>query len=71
MGGLRAAHSLFQRDLVPVDLFYSFSRNKGHSYHMETWIVNPDSDGENAGESVTRWGQFAFLRLLAGRWDRG
>jgi len=37
----------------PEDLYYTFSRNKGESYYEKTWVVNPDSDGNNAGETVT------------------
>jgi len=40
---------------VPEDLYYSFSRNKGEGYYEKTWVVNPDSDGNNAGETVTGW----------------
>jgi len=44
---------------VPMDLYYSFSRNRGESYAEDTWVVNPDSDGNNAGEKVTRFGWLA------------
>ncbi|MFH1216100.1 MAG: choice-of-anchor O protein [Pseudomonadota bacterium] len=44
---------------APLDLFYSFSQDKGEQYHKATWVVNPDSDGNNAGEEVTRWDRLA------------
>lgn len=44
---------------VPADLYYSFSRDKGETYHLDEWVVNPDSDGNNAGETVYRWGRLA------------
>jgi len=44
---------------VPLDLLYSFSRDKGESYALSSWVVNPDSDGYNAGETVYRWGYLA------------
>jgi len=44
-----------QDNSVPEDLFYSFSRDKGEGYYERTWVVNPDSEGDNAGETVTRW----------------
>ena len=37
------------------DLFYTFSRDKGEGYYEKTWVVNPDSDGNYAGETVYRW----------------
>jgi hypothetical protein len=40
---------------APLDLYYSFSQDKGESYVEVTWTVNPDSDGNYAGEEVTRW----------------
>ncbi|MBU1061076.1 MAG: hypothetical protein KJ804_22475, partial [Proteobacteria bacterium] len=44
---------------VPADLYYSFSKDRGESYHLDEWVVNPDSDGNNAGETVYRWGRLA------------
>lgn len=44
---------------VPMDLYYSFSLDKGENYHLEEWVVNPDSDGNLAGETVYRWGRLA------------
>ena len=40
---------------APLDLYYSFSQDRGETYWEKTWIVNPDSDGNNAGETVTGW----------------
>ena len=40
---------------APLDLYYSLSQDKGESYVEVTWEVNPDSDGNFAGEEVTRW----------------
>lgn len=39
----------------PLDLYYSYSTDQGATYHTETKIINPDSDGNNAGEEVTEW----------------
>ena len=44
---------------VPKDLYYSFSIDKGENYHLDEWVVNPDSEGNNAGETVYRWGRLA------------
>ena len=44
---------------VPLDLLYSFSQDRGESYVMSSWVVNPDSDGNYAGETVYRWGYLA------------
>ena len=33
--------------------------DKGENYHLEEWVVNPDSDGNLAGETVYRWGRLA------------
>jgi hypothetical protein len=38
----------------PLDLYYSFTQDKGESYYLELWVVNPDSDGDWAGETVER-----------------
>jgi hypothetical protein len=43
----------------PLDLFYSFSLDKGESYVEVAWDVNPDSDGNYAGETVYRWDYLA------------
>jgi hypothetical protein len=40
---------------APLDLYYSFSMDKGESYEEVQWVVNPDSAGNNAGETVTGW----------------
>ena len=48
-----------QEDAVPRDLFYTFTQDKGETYVFDTWEVNPDSDGNYAGETVTRWGYLA------------
>lgn len=44
---------------APLDLFYTFSQDRGESFHLDTWEVNPDSDGNFAGESVTRMPRLA------------
>lgn len=43
----------------PLDLFYSFSLDRGESYVEVAWEVNPDSDGNFAGETVYRWDALA------------
>jgi hypothetical protein len=40
---------------APMDLYYSFSLDLGETHELVTWVVNPDSDGNYAGEEVTRW----------------
>ncbi|BBO92192.1 choice-of-anchor O protein [Desulfosarcina ovata] len=44
-----------QEEPVPQDLFWSVSVDKGETYYEKEWVVNPDSDGANAGETVTGW----------------
>ena len=44
---------------VPLDLYYSFTRDLGENYYLDAWVVNPDSDGNYAGETVYRWGWLA------------
>jgi hypothetical protein len=44
---------------VPLDLYYTFTQDRGNSYQFSTWEVNPDSDGNYAGEVVTRWAALA------------
>jgi hypothetical protein len=44
-----------QEDAAPMDLYYSYSLDLGETHEMVTWIVNPDSEGNYAGEEVTRW----------------
>jgi hypothetical protein len=41
-------------DAVPLDLYYTFTRDRGQSYFLEQWEVNPDSVGPNAGTIVER-----------------
>jgi hypothetical protein len=48
-----------QEEPTPEDLFYSFSQDRGENYWLDTWVVNPDSDGNNAGQEVTRWAWMA------------
>ncbi|OHB34112.1 MAG: hypothetical protein A2X84_05830 [Desulfuromonadaceae bacterium GWC2_58_13] len=48
-----------QEDGAPLDLFYTFTQNQGESFVLDEWEVNPDSDGNYAGETVTRWGYLA------------
>jgi hypothetical protein len=38
----------------PLDLYYSFTQDKGDNYYIEQWLVNPDSEGNNAGMIVNR-----------------
>ena len=38
-----------------MDLYYSFTQDKGEIYVEVAWDVNPDSDGNFAGETVYRW----------------
>ncbi len=51
---------------APEDLFMSFSMDRGNSFLEDTWIVNPDSDGNFAGETVTSW-----FRLAKGDPEQG
>jgi hypothetical protein len=44
---------------VPMDLWYSFSYDKGDSFVDIAWEVNPDSSGNYAGETVYRWDYLA------------
>lgn len=44
---------------APLDLYYSFSQDRGESYVEVAWDVNPDSDGNFAGETVYRWDYLA------------
>jgi len=43
-----------QEEPAPADLYWSFSRDKGETYYVEEWEVNPNSDGGLAGETVLR-----------------
>jgi hypothetical protein len=51
---------------APEDLFLSFSQDHGNTLVMDTWVVNPDSDGNNAGVEVTDW-----FRLAKGEPEQG
>jgi len=44
-----------QEEPAPEDLFYSYSLDLGETHEEVSWIVNPDSSGNYAGEEVTRW----------------
>jgi hypothetical protein len=48
---------MVQEEPHPTDLYWSFSMDKGETYHVDEWVVNPDSDGGLAGETVygTPW----------------
>lgn len=48
-----------QEEPVPMDLYWTVSQDKGESYYVEGWEVNPDSSGEFAGETVYRTPWFA------------
>jgi len=43
-----------QEEPAPSDLYWSVSLDKGETYYVEEWVVNPDSDGGLAGETVFR-----------------
>ncbi|MCD4808216.1 MAG: hypothetical protein K8R13_11775, partial [Methanococcoides sp.] len=60
------ATNLRDVDKTPEDLFFSFSNDKGTTLFEETWIVNPDSEGDNAGEEVSSW-----YRLAKGDQEQG
>ncbi len=40
---------------APLDLYYSFSQDRGEIYAEVAWDVNPDSLGNYPGETVYRW----------------
>lgn len=42
-------------EAAPMDLYYSFSLDLGETYVDVAWDVNPESDGNYAGETVYRW----------------
>ncbi len=44
---------------VPADLFYTFTRDRGQVYFKRLWEVNPDSDGNYAGQVVERYDYLA------------
>lgn len=46
-------------EVIEGDLFYTFSQDRGQTYYRESWEVNPDSEGPNAGETVERWAYLA------------
>ncbi len=48
-----------QEDSVPLDLFYSFTQDKGETFVEVAWDVNPDSIGNFPGETVYRWDYIA------------
>ena len=48
------------------DLFLSFSQDRGNVFNEDTWVVNPDSDGNHAGETVIGW-----YRLAKGDQEQG
>lgn len=51
---------------APEDLLFSFSMDKGTTMLEDEWIVNPDSEGDNAGMTVTDW-----YRLAKGDQEQG
>ncbi len=51
---------------APEDLFLTFSQDKGTTLFEDEWVVNPDSSGKNAGETVTGW-----IRLAKGDPEQG
>jgi len=46
-------------EAAPMDLFYSFSLDLGETHVEIAWDVNPDSEGNYAGETVYRWDYLA------------
>ncbi len=44
---------------LPEDLFLTFSKDRGTTFVMDEWVVNPDSDGNNPGETVKDWFRLA------------
>lgn len=44
-----------ETEAAPMDLYYSFTMDRGETYVEVAWDVNPDSDGNYAGETVYRW----------------
>jgi len=60
------ATNLRDVDKFPEDLFFSFSIDKGTTLAEEEWVVNPDSEGNYAGETVTGW-----YRLAKGDQEQG
>ena len=44
---------------APEDLFLSFSNDRGNTLFMDEWVVNPDSAGNNPGETKTGWYRLA------------
>ena len=44
---------------MPEDLFLTFSRDRGTTFVMDEWVVNPDSDGNHPGETVSGWFRLA------------
>jgi len=49
----------YQEEPAPMDLYYSFSQDLGETHVLVDWLVNPDSEGNYAGEIVTRWDYLA------------
>ena len=48
-----------QDDAAPMDLYYSYSLDLGETHELVAWEVNPDSDGNYAGQTVYRWDYLA------------
>jgi hypothetical protein len=44
---------------VPLDLYYTFTRDRGETFYKRLWEVNPDSEGPNAGTIIERWDYLA------------
>ncbi len=44
-----------QEDPAPMDLYYSYSLDLGETHELIAWEVNPDSEGNYAGQTVYRW----------------
>ena len=43
-----------QDEPSPQDLYWTFTQDNGETYYVQEWVVNPDSDGQYAGETVYR-----------------
>lgn len=39
----------------PLDIYYSYSTDRGETYFMVEHVINPESAGNHGGETVERW----------------
>jgi hypothetical protein len=49
----------YEEHAAPADLFYTFTRDRGQTFFKRLWEVNPDSDGNWAGQIVERYDYLA------------